>query len=548
MVTCCKLKWYLMAIAVIGRGICTFATEGQANYTETSTIYVNTTEYIDSTMSTNNTETTTSFVNTAQYKDKTISVNNTEATTSKVNTTQFIDDTTLASDSSDTNHTTLEPRGTMGKSRTAMLIPLERSRYDIMTYRAKCENSPVVPIFINETRVVLTSDHFRWLILCVNSVNANKVCAPPFNRISRKYEDYTIMGIVIDIYICIPLCVLGIIGNILSFVTLSREKPNTSIIILKSLAVIDSIYLLLVVVFKPYHIAYHDTEWLNKSSHDEFSHQFEIASSHAAPVINMAQMCSSWLVVLLTIDRFIAICHPFKALTYCTIKRVRVGILSIIVISIVYNIPEFWGISYKWIYHECLKLWMVATGTIRGSIGQHILYRTIYGFAGNLLFRNLLPVVLVVSLNGRLVHSLRVSLQNRDKIMANTEHNNEHRDKNITVTLLTISFVYLICILPMLALSVLDIYFSSVLTNKHSDTLIYYTSDNASFQIYMKFALVVQLLVRLNSAINFLVYCFVRKGFRGKLCSAFKMVVQREGSRQTVSSRYKTSDKSKQSY
>ncbi|CAH1772673.1 unnamed protein product, partial [Owenia fusiformis] len=310
-------------------------------------------------------------------------------------------------------------------------IRLKRNVYETLLNKAKCENNPVKPLFINETYVLITREDYGWLVLCMNKITPKKVCLPPYNPNSRKYEIYTTMGIITEIYLCIPLCLLGIVGNVLSFITLSREKQNTSILILKSLAIIDSLYLLLVVVFEPYYTAYHDTDWLDKSSLDKVSHSFTKAATYAVPVINMAQMCSAWLMVLLTIDRYVAICHPFKAIIYCTLRRVRVGICIIIFTSIVYNIPMFWEVSFTQVYHECLKLHMFTKGVVRGSVGQHILFRIIYGLAGNLIFRNLLPVLLVISFNCRLIHSLRIARRNHDKMTAKQDNDLDNRDKNI---------------------------------------------------------------------------------------------------------------------
>uniref|UniRef100_A0AC35F112 G-protein coupled receptors family 1 profile domain-containing protein n=1 Tax=Panagrolaimus sp. PS1159 TaxID=55785 RepID=A0AC35F112_9BILA len=42
---------------------------------------------------------------------------------------------------------------------------------------------------------------------------------------------------------------------------------------------------------------------------------------YAYPVTLMAQSMSIWMLVSITIDRYLAVCHPFAVRIYCTITR-----------------------------------------------------------------------------------------------------------------------------------------------------------------------------------------------------------------------------------
>ena len=54
---------------------------------------------------------------------------------------------------------------------------------------------------------------------------------------------------------------------------------------------------------------------------------------------------SSWLVVLISLERLIAVYYPLKVRIYCTLKRINLGILVIIILSCVPSIFYFQGCS-----------------------------------------------------------------------------------------------------------------------------------------------------------------------------------------------------------
>ncbi|GMS85087.1 hypothetical protein PENTCL1PPCAC_7262, partial [Pristionchus entomophagus] len=60
------------------------------------------------------------------------------------------------------------------------------------------------------------------------------------------------------------------------------------------------------------------------------------------PVTLMAQTMSVWLLVAITIDRYLAVCHPFIVASYCTKKRAMLTVGIILTFSIAYNFIRFW--------------------------------------------------------------------------------------------------------------------------------------------------------------------------------------------------------------
>jgi len=63
--------------------------------------------------------------------------------------------------------------------------------------------------------------------------------------------------------------------------------------------------------------------------------------AYILPVANVAGLSSIWVVVLLAINRYIAVCFPFKSLRLCTISKVKTQLTFVFVSAVLYNIPEF---------------------------------------------------------------------------------------------------------------------------------------------------------------------------------------------------------------
>jgi hypothetical protein len=53
-------------------------------------------------------------------------------------------------------------------------------------------------------------------------------------------------------------------------------------------------------------------------------------------------MTSVFLTVLVSAERFIAVCHPFRARIWCTLTRSVVACAMVALFSILYNLPTWW--------------------------------------------------------------------------------------------------------------------------------------------------------------------------------------------------------------
>lgn len=134
------------------------------------------------------------------------------------------------------------------------------------------------------------------------------------------------------------ICLLGFVGNSLSFVILSRDR-NTSPVagfLLKSLAAADNLFL--------------SVWFLHFSIADLFAYlgierYFHVAwlyvRVYTYPLVFVGQTATIWLTVFIAGSRYIAVCMPYRAAVYCNMAITRYGVAAVAAFSVLYNVPRF---------------------------------------------------------------------------------------------------------------------------------------------------------------------------------------------------------------
>lgn len=65
----------------------------------------------------------------------------------------------------------------------------------------------------------------------------------------------------------------------------------------------------------------------------------------AYPIGLIAQTGSVWTTVGVTVERYVAVCHPLRARFLCTYRRARIFNIGITLFAVAYNVPRFWEID-----------------------------------------------------------------------------------------------------------------------------------------------------------------------------------------------------------
>ena len=295
---------------------------------------------------------------------------------------------------------------------------------------------------------------------------------------------------VIDTIVTGTIIVGGVIGNSLAFVVFWKDNLKTSASFLfQSLALVDSAYLLLSIpVFPvPSFVAY--TNWM-KGYEDIVAYVYV----YILPLVNVVQTASIWVVVLLSINRYIAVCFPFKALRWCTISKVKKQLAFVLLSAVLYNIPKCAESRIKYVTYDNGTTYKPCS--FDTNLGKAKLYDIIYDSVLYFTFLVALPIFTLTYVNIRLIQALKARRRKRSEMVSQLQQN----DNNVTVVLIIVIVVFIICQIPAFV----------------GYALLNMTSDNAKFCGGYDFYLrpVANMLLVLNSAVNFDIYVVFNKRFR----------------------------------
>ncbi|XP_069101458.1 FMRFamide receptor-like [Argopecten irradians] len=309
---------------------------------------------------------------------------------------------------------------------------------------------------------------------------------------------YYLMGI------CgMTLCCLGIIGNILSVIVLSQRLMRSSTYsYLSALALSDTFFL-----FTTMLLLIKDTKKPVKSEIRWMEPYYVYMFPYIHPAALTFQVTSIWLTLAFTVDRYIMICHPFKAERWCSVGRARKVIFGLITAGFVYNIPRFFEYkAEKGQFH--LPSDIIANFTIPSPLlikltkfGSSDLFREIIHSWLYLICVAGIPFLALVVLNTFLIRAVHES--RKKGLQLNSK---EKRRNDTTIMLIGVVIIFLLCQGPALVSRMIwALDFNAAFTS-----LSWYTFNEVS-----------NFLVIINSAINIVPYYFFGKKFRRQFWRTF---------------------------
>ncbi len=284
------------------------------------------------------------------------------------------------------------------------------------------------------------------------------------------------------------LCVIGLVGNTVSMFVLQKDRSQTvASFLLQALAIADNSVLLTSVFVLGFcygllpHVADYQTTLA----------VIAYTIKYIQPFGYISHTMTIWCTVLLALNRYVAICRPFQAPSFCTVTKARIQVAVVYLFAFIFNSVRFFQVT---VIHENATL----TYAQSTAIGEDKLFGVVYTNGMYTVLCVLLPLTFLVVLNGKLIMEISRMKARRASVPVGSQP--PYREESITLVMIIIIVTVVICHLPDRLLHIFQY-------------VIRYEDRGCGTAMYFLYALT-NLLIILNSSINFFIYYVCRRRFR----------------------------------
>ena len=283
------------------------------------------------------------------------------------------------------------------------------------------------------------------------------------------------------------ICGVGIAANslIVVVITLASLRISVFMTLLMFLAITDNLFLLNEVVF---------------GAGNLFS---ALASSLWRCRLNVffyysTGIISSWLLVLISLERYVSVFYPLKIKVLCTVRRTYGMMLVLVVISSLSSLP---------ILFTCSILYENGTPICR-FVGSNVIYDTICTFVLNILY-NALPFALICTLNTLVVEKIKSRLQFRLQFLGQTEkHSNSSKQTLLVPMMVSVCVFFAVMSFPTMTFTFIRI--------------ICRLLEDGQWILKDEVTHIPYLFDYLNHSMNFFLYCLSGSAFRNMFLRLFR--------------------------
>ncbi|KAL8578577.1 hypothetical protein ACOMHN_015033 [Nucella lapillus] len=321
-------------------------------------------------------------------------------------------------------------------------------------------------------------------------------------------------------YFSVVVCVFGIISNVLNIIVLTRKhmKSPTNFI-LTALAIADMLTMstypimaiyLYIITSPDCYTPQHTRGWM----YFILFHNLFIVTCH-----NMAM----WLTVTLAVFRYIFVCQHSMAVRLCSMARAKLTVAVVVVATVISCVPNYFVYSVHDMGPDLKRnvscYWIVASKLAQNNPNYEQFARWLFG-----VVIKILPCVLMAFLSTLLIFAMQQAKKRRarllNKVSRIVDHDHQSSEHNRT-TMMLVGVV--ICF---------------IVTEIPQGILAWISAVDKEFwdAVYIHVGDLMDILVLVNSAVNFILYCIMSQQFRNTfknlfVCNQHSFSLQRKASK-----------------
>ena len=286
------------------------------------------------------------------------------------------------------------------------------------------------------------------------------------------------------------LTVLATIGNLLTLLIMLKPSMRTksTCFYMASLAIFDT----MAIYFNCF------TKWITLFEDIDALK----VSDAACKTINFMSYTSFdiavWILVAMTIERFVAVHFPFKASKYATIKHAKIVLVSIIVVFTGINLHFFWTVSLN------------SRGQCASLEDHEDFHNEVWPWIDATMY-SFLPFVLLLVFNILIIYDNRKHFLRRSTLHARRAKAKNHNSRfhfRLSAMLVTVSIVFLVLSSPNVILI--------LIRNKYFD-FSQGVKDLRDIAVFSLWSRTTSFCLYLNHSINLVLYCLSGQRFRREL-------------------------------
>lgn len=325
------------------------------------------------------------------------------------------------------------------------------------------------------------------------------------NVIDTGSQFCTLYRFIFSVVIIGPICISGCIGNSISVVVLgqydkarSLEYKSSTPLLLAALASSDILVLITVFMMKTTPSFFGFT-----GIYPSFFEVYPYLLVWGWPCVDLVHAYSSWLTVLVTIHRYIAVCLPHKARLLCSRSQAAKQILIVLVLCTLFELPVYLDFHVSVEQDENNRTILKRTMT---ELGKNEVYLIVYKTTAYYSIMYAIPLLMVAILTVLLVKALHKAKNIRRQMTKSDGHTDHFDTDDITRSLIVIVSIFMIC-QPWEPI------------RRIMETTL--KSQPGCGHFYFFYEELPSLSFAVNSAANFAVYCLMGSKFRQLLKSTF---------------------------